>query len=131
VTETPPTSEDSKLSSIVTGIFRTPTLTRRRIIAALIVAVVADGLQFPCQAVPVAPEIIDVVAMVLTCWVIGFHVLLLPTFIVELIPIADMLPTWTGCVIAVIALRKRGQRNEPIKDATPVSKQIEGPDPKQ
>jgi hypothetical protein len=39
--------------------------------------------------------------------VIGFHPLLLPTFVLELIPVADLLPTWTGCVAVVIALRRR------------------------
>jgi hypothetical protein len=64
------------------------------------------GWAFPDQA-------IDCVAMILLSWVIGFHLLLLPTFVVELIPIAEMLPTWTACTAAVIALRKREQRNQP------------------
>jgi hypothetical protein len=51
--------------------------------------------------------------MGLTVWIIGFHLLLLPTFVVELIPMADMLPTWTGCVAAVIALKKKGERASP------------------
>jgi len=86
-------------------------LTRTRIGLALAVAVAADALQV--ASLPVAwallPEIIDVVAMLLTVLLLGFHVLLLPTFVVELIPLVDMLPTWTGCVAAVIALRKRAQ----------------------
>ncbi|MSU60281.1 MAG: hypothetical protein EXS35_19275 [Pedosphaera sp.] len=102
-----------------------PALTRSRMIVALVVAVAADALQIPFQAVPVAPEVIDVVAMALTIGLLGFHVLLLPTFVVEFIPLVDMLPTWTGCVVAVIALRKRAQRAEheisapPIVDVTP------------
>jgi hypothetical protein len=35
--------------------------------------------------------------------------LLLPSFVLEFIPLADMLPTWTGCVALVVALRKREQ----------------------
>jgi hypothetical protein len=35
--------------------------------------------------------------------------LLLPTFVLEFLPVADMLPAWTGCVAVVIALRKRQQ----------------------
>ncbi len=91
---------------------RVPRLTRVRIILALAVAVVADGLQFLLGPFgwPFADQAIDVIAMVLTSWVIGFHWLLLPTFVVEFIPILDDLPTWTACVIAVIALRKREQR---------------------
>jgi hypothetical protein len=44
---------------------------------------------------------------------LGFHPLLLPTFVVEFLPVADMLPTWTGCVALVVALRKRQQPSVP------------------
>src|SRR5579872_5130909 len=91
-------------------LFRVPRLTRLRIVLALAVAVVADGLQFLFSPLPFADQAIDVVAMVLTGWAVGFHWLLLPTFVVEFIPLLDDLPTWTACVIAVIVLRKREQR---------------------
>ena len=94
-------------------------LTLKRIIAAIAIALVADGLQIPFQAVPLAPEIIDVIAMAFTTWLLGFHLLLLPTFAVEFIPVVDMLPTWTGCVMAVIALRKRSEKNLPTQTTTP------------
>jgi len=60
-----------------------------------------------------ADEIIDAVAMILTVWLLGFHILLLPTFVVELIPVVDELPTWTACVAAIIALRRRGSPAPP------------------
>ena len=94
------------------GQFPVPRLTRVRVVAALAVGVVADFLQavlLPLEWMFVQ-QIVDVIAMGLTMWLLGFHLLLLPTFVVELIPVMDMLPTWTGCVIAVIALRKRAQR---------------------
>ena len=96
-------------------VFRAPALSRTRMVLALAIAVAADGLQlllgplgwaFPDQA-------IDCVAMILLSWVIGFHILLLPTFVIELIPVLEDLPTWTACTAAVIALRKREQRNHP------------------
>lgn len=97
-----------------------PKLTRLRIGLAVVVALVADALQLPTQAVPPAPEVIDVIAMVLTVGLLGFHLLLLPTFLVEFIPMVDMLPTWTGCVIAVIALRKREQADrQPVIEVDP------------
>jgi hypothetical protein len=96
----------------INNLFRPARLSRRRMVFALLVAVVADGLQIPLQ-VPPFPEIIDVVAMGLTTALIGFHVLLLPTFAVEFIPVVDMLPTWTGCVMAVIVLRRRTERQQP------------------
>ncbi len=80
---------------------------------ALAAAVAADGLQFIFSPLPFIDQAIDVVAFLLTAWAIGFHLLLLPTFIAEFIPVVDMLPTWTACVIAVIALRKREQRAAP------------------
>ena len=102
-----------KLSEKLNRVVRVPHLTRGRMIAALAVAVVADGLQFLLVWLPFADQIIDVIAMVLTSWIIGFHWLLLPTFVIEFIPLVDALPTWTACVVAVIVLRKREQRALP------------------
>ena len=89
--------------------FTAPRLTWARITLSISIAVIADFLQIALLPLEWAfiQQIIDVVAMVLTTLVLGFHPLLLPTFIVEFIPVVDMLPSWTGCVIAVIALRKR------------------------
>jgi len=93
-------------------VFRAAPLTRTRIFLALGVAAAADGLQLLFGPVGwlFLDEFIDVVAMVLTTFTLGFHLLLLPTFVIEFLPLADMLPTWTACVVAVIALRKREQR---------------------
>ncbi len=104
-----------KLSEKLNAVLRVPPLTRWRIILALLVAATADGLQLVLGPLGwvVVDQAIDLVAMVLTAWILGFHLLLLPTFVVELVPVTDMLPTWTGCVVAVIALRKRGQRPPP------------------
>jgi hypothetical protein len=92
-------------------------LSRPRATAAVIVAVLADLLQVILLPVAwsFAQEAVDVVAMILTMALLGFHLLLLPTFAVEFIPVVDMLPTWTGCVVAVIALRKREQQNDSAK----------------
>jgi hypothetical protein len=100
-----------------------PRLTRTRVVLALIVALGADALQWLLGPVGWVffDQIIDVVAMILTMWLLGFHLLLLPTFVVEFLPLVDMLPTWTGCVIVVIALRKHAQRaaNAPPPPAPP------------
>jgi hypothetical protein len=104
-----------KVPEQLNTIFRAPRLTRTRILLALAVAVVADGMQLLLGPLGWAliDQLIDVVAMALTVWILGFHILLLPTFVVELIPVADMLPTWTGCTAAVIALRKRAENVTP------------------
>jgi hypothetical protein len=123
-------NNESKLRPImnlpanIERLVRAPTLTRTRIVLALAVAVVADGLQIllgPLGWV-FADEIIDLVAMALTVWAVGFHVLLLPPFLIEFVPLVDMLPTWTGCVAAVIVLRKRQQRaTPPVVDVPPLA----------
>jgi hypothetical protein len=97
--------------------FLNPPLTRARMRLAIIAAVVADALQLALQLLlgPIAAvgpvQVIDVVAMLFTMATLGFHFLLLPTFVIEFIPLLDMAPTWTGCVLAVIALRRRGQKS--------------------
>jgi len=104
-----------KVPEKLNTVFRPPRLTRSRILLALAVAIMADGLQMLLGPLGWAfvDQAIDIVAMVLTVWILGFHILLLPTFVVELIPVADMLPTWTGCTVAVIALRKRAENATP------------------
>jgi hypothetical protein len=92
--------------------FATPVLTPKRIWFAFAVAVVTDTLQLvlgPLGWVFLVDEALDGLAMVLTSAALGFHLLLLPTFIIELLPVADALPTWTACTAAVVALRKRAQ----------------------
>jgi hypothetical protein len=98
-----------KLPDRLNRMFRAPKLTRTRIILALAVAVFADGLQLLLGPLgwAFADQAIDCMTMILVSWVIGFHILLLPTFFVELIPVLEDLPTWTACAAAVIALRKR------------------------
>ena len=93
----------------LTALFRVPVLTRTRLLLALVIAVLADGLQLLLNAAGWfgLDQAIDVAAMVATMWLLGFHVLLLPTFLLELVPVLEDLPTWTACVTAVIILRQR------------------------
>ena len=96
---------------------RVPLLTRSRVRTAFVIAVAADIIQFLLGPLgwAFADQIIDVIAMLLTSWVIGFHPLLLPTFLIELVPIVDMLPTWTACVALVVSLRKRQQKADSVQ----------------
>jgi hypothetical protein len=96
------------------NLLQTPFLTRQRIWLAFVVAVVCDGLQLLCGPAGWlgVDQVIDVVAMIVVTLVLGFHPLLLPTFLVEFIPGLDMVPTWTGCVAIVIALRRKQQQRE-------------------
>jgi hypothetical protein len=95
--------------------FVVPGLTKKRIWFAFAVAVFTDAAQLLLGPLGWAfiDEALDVVAMILTSASIGFHMLLLPTFVIELVPLADMLPTWTGCTAAVVMLKKRAQSQPP------------------
>ena len=82
--------------------------------SAFAVAVAADVIQVLLGPLGFffADEVIDIAAMILTIRLLGFHALLLPTFVLEILPVVDMLPTWTGCVGIVVALRKRHEAHQ-------------------
>jgi len=92
-----------------------PVLTRSRVWLAYSAGVAADVVKLLLGPIgfAFADEAIDVAAMIAISRLIGFHPLLLPAFVLEFLPVADLLPTWTGCVALVVMLRKRQQINEP------------------
>jgi hypothetical protein len=93
-----------------------PVLTRKRILLAYVVAGIADVLEFPITAVEntglgfipgaVADGVVDVTVMGILTWLLGFHWLFLPSFLLEAVPELDLLPTWVGCVAYVVWRRK-------------------------
>ena len=87
-----------------------PPLQPWRIAAAFAVAVGVDAAQLLLGPLgwTLADEVLDLAAMALTIWLLGFHPLLLPTFVIELLPVVDVLPTWTACV-GLVVVRRRGQ----------------------
>jgi hypothetical protein len=94
------------------NLFSIPVLTPQRVRPAFAMAIAVDALQLLLGPLgwTLIDEILDVVAAVVLSLLLGFHPLLLPTLVIEVIPIVDMLPTWTGCVAAVVALRRRRDR---------------------
>lgn len=96
-----------------------PKLTRNRIVLAFAVSVMADALQFPINAASAtgllaipgetADVMLDLVVMILTSALLGFHWALLPSFILEAVPGLDLVPTWTGCVAFVVWRRKQAE----------------------
>jgi len=92
-------------------IFQPPVLTRSRVWLAYGIAAVVDVVQLALGPFgwTFADEILDVVTMAVMWPLIGFHPLLLPTFILEVVPVADLLPAWTACVALVVALRRKQQ----------------------
>jgi hypothetical protein len=113
------------LTERLNSLVRVPAMTPARMVLALAIAVAADGLQLLAGPLGWAffDQAVDGVTMILITRVIGFHVLLLPTFVVELVPLLDDLPTWTACTAAVIALRKREQ-SRPPPPAPPAEKPV-------
>ena len=101
-----------------------PELTRNRIIAAFTVAVVADLLEFPITAAEAtflgAPVgelgagLVDIIVFGIMTRLLGFHWMFLPTFVVEVIPGLDILPTWVGCVGFVVWKRKKKDAQPPL-----------------
>ncbi len=86
-----------------------PRLTRSNIRMAYALAVTVDIAQFLLGPFGWAgvDEGLDAVALVAMTRLLGFHPLLLPTFLLEFVPFTDMLPTWTGCVMLVVRARRR------------------------
>ena len=93
------------------GVFQPPVLTPNRVRLAYAIGVSTDVLQLLLGPLgwAFADEMLDVGAAILMWRILGFHPLLLPTFVIEFLPVTDMLPTWTGCVALVVATRKKHQ----------------------
>jgi hypothetical protein len=79
-------------------------LTPRTVRVARAIAVSADLLQivllpafFPGAFSP-ASDLIDVVTAALLLRLLGWHWSFLPTFVAELTPFLDLVPTWTAAV---------------------------------
>lgn len=91
--------------------------SRGRVLAARIIAVVADAVQFGLMPLFAggAPEgfdaVLDVVVGGAMVALVGWHWAFLPAFALELFPVVDLAPTWTIAVF--IATRGQGG-SEPV-----------------
>lgn len=101
------------------------TLTPRQIWLARVIAVAADALQiavFPAigWAVPVNVAI-DVVVALILIKLVGWHIAFLPSFAVEVLPVAELAPTWTVAVLLATA----GRSAQPSEaDGGPIRVQV-------
>jgi len=105
------------------GLWMPRRLTPSAVRTAYTVAVTIDAAQFLLGPFgwAGADEVLDAAAMYVITRLLGFHPLLLPTFVLEFVPFTDLLPTWTGCVALVIRARRRqGLVSDDGPDATPV-----------
>jgi hypothetical protein len=96
---------------------------RRRL--ALIIAIVADALQFailpllPFVLPSLVDDAIDVIVAIVLIWLLGWHLAFLPTFAAELVPGVDLLPTWTAAVWFVTRKKKTPPPVEPTVAGLP------------
>jgi hypothetical protein len=84
-----------------------PTLTPRRIWIARAIAVLVDLSQLALLPTELTPlnNAIDVVTAAVMVALVGWHWAFLPTFLAELVPFVDLVPSWTLAV--VVATRGR------------------------
>ncbi|MGH9398961.1 MAG: hypothetical protein ACRD00_01235 [Thermoanaerobaculia bacterium] len=95
-------------------------MTPSRVKAARAIAVAADFLQivmfpafWPGAASPWNDGLDALVAVAMLA-LVGWHWAFLPSFLAELVPVLDLVPTWTAAVFFVT----RGQgKQEPAPDA--------------
>src|SRR5262245_49984984 len=80
---------------------------QRRVLIARVLAIVVDLVQFALLPAALTPlnNVIDTAVALVMIALVGWHWAFLPTFLTELVPFVDLVPTWT---IAVF-LATRGQ----------------------
>ncbi|MBA3938250.1 MAG: hypothetical protein H0X38_12370 [Planctomycetes bacterium] len=100
---------------------------------ALLIAVAADAVQwlvlplFAEGGFSPADAGLDAAAFAVLTGLLGFSPLLLPTVVVELLPVADLAPAWTVAVVAIIWRRRSAQRKAAaIKVTEPAGAVAEG-----
>lgn len=92
--------------------------TRNRILAARILAVTADAVQFGLLplfaggATTGFDAVLDVAVGAAMVALVGWHWAFLPAFALELFPVVDLAPTWTIAVF--LATRRMGEAEPPI-----------------
>jgi hypothetical protein len=98
-------------------------VSSQRVLAARVLAVIADAIQlglmplFAQGAASPFNNALDVVMAVAMIWLLGWHWAFVPTLVAEMLPVADLFPTWTGAVLFVT----RGAGGLPVPTtATPV-----------
>jgi hypothetical protein len=98
------------------------TLTPNRIRVARLIAISADLLQlglFPLFAegfVSPLNDILDVVVCILLTLLVGWHYAFLPSLVAEIVPMFDLVPTWT----IAIFLATRQKQTSPAPATTVV-----------
>jgi hypothetical protein len=106
------TRRPARRRGLLARTFLPSTLSGDRVRFAYTVAVFGDALQLAVglfgSSLPNEAAVVPAVLVALLLIpALGFHILLLPTLILELIPSVNTLPAFTACVALVVALRKK------------------------
>jgi hypothetical protein len=85
--------------------------TPARLRAAWIIALAVDAIQIGISiagplSIPL-DAVLDSVTMLALWRILGWHWALLPSFVFELLPVADMAPTWSLAVWIITAQKRR------------------------
>jgi hypothetical protein len=86
-------------------------INRTSVIGAFIIAIVADliemgfGLVFAEGFASPLNDVMDVIVGIVLTVMVGWHIAFLPSFLIKVIPVMDLAPTWTIAVL--IATRGR------------------------
>jgi len=86
-----------------------PPISARRIWLARGIAVIADVVQIalmPLFAEGIASpinDVLDVIVAAILILLVGWHIAFIPSFVIKMLPFADLAPTWT--IAALIATR--------------------------
>lgn len=97
------------------------TLTRKRVLAARSIAILADAVQlgvlplFAEGIFSVVNDALDVAVAVALALLVGWHWSFIPAFVAELVPMLDLVPTWTASVL----LATRGEITPELPPAPP------------
>jgi hypothetical protein len=98
------------MASIVPKSAKRIRLARSIAVSADIVQILLFPWVFQGVASPV-DDILDVAVAILLTLLVGWHIAFIPSFIVKLIPVADLAPTWT--VATFLATRNPKPKSRP------------------
>jgi hypothetical protein len=107
-------------------------LTPEKVKAARAIALVADALQigvFPAFSEGFASpfnDALDVVVAIVMLRLVGWHWALLPGFVSELVPVWDLVPTWTAAVWIATSGTAASPRPS-VSEVPPTARRLEPP----
>jgi hypothetical protein len=112
------------------------TISKNKIWMARIIAVSADILQiglFPLFGegfVSPLADVLDVVVCGLLTALVGWHFVFLPSFVVKVLPVMDLAPTWTIAILIATRQKVNLRESEAAKvfDNGPAIRQLKAPE---